>query len=550
MSRLSSETTVTSFPSEEMEKLKEELAAAQKEVEDLRTRTDMADSFAGNNTEEGAKSVADQVAEQVAERVAAMKADLEQREAKVAGAEQKMANVKAKANEMVRAAKDDKSKLQAELTDELNHLRQQLESASSRGSQLEPQENTAMESTAPESEMAVKVELPGPGASDLDIKHFVSGNPVVQAIIKRTVANQVQRAKTESEKKTETEKTETAVPEATGNADTNQQIFTKAEHDKITADKVEQTRAQARLEAEKRYAAKESLAKGKFTRLKVQWDVVELAARETPEKPVKEVYEVAKETKPPPNQPANTPATPQALTQSFGQAGPAQSQQSAPPVTAPASSSVPQINGARANSFGQPSIVQPAFGQPGMGQAAANPFAQSSSAGQHFLGQAHNQMGQGFGPFSGLAQPGFASSQNQQPQFNQNQGRPNSPFGQQQPQQGGRGRGNFGTGPAALRDIVGQGQPSNIPRPGGRGQSQQNQLAQNANAPGAQMGRGGGRGGGGRSRGQGQSMNPGAPDFQPGGGRGQKRGAEDDGGGSHRGGKRARGGRGGGDGEE
>ena len=180
-----------------------------------------------------------------------------------------------------------------------------------------------------------------------------------------------------------------------------------------------------------------------------------------------------------------------------------------------------------------------------------------------------NQMGASFGYNSGgLPQPGFAATQVQQTPFFQNQqGRPNSPFNQmqqpQQSQQPGRGRGDFGTGPAALRNITGQqqggqssiprGGATGIPQPGGRGRGGQPQQMQglNTNVQGAgqsQIGRGGGRGGG-RGRGGAPGspgMNPGAQHFQPvGAGRGQKRGAEDDGGGAQRGGKRPRGGRGG-----
>ncbi|KAJ8113905.1 hypothetical protein OPT61_g4084 [Boeremia exigua] len=140
-----------------------------------------------------------------------------------------------------------------------------------------------------------------------------------------------------------------------------------------------------------------------------------------------------------------------------------------------------------------------------------------------------------------------------------------APAQQQQQQQGSRGP---GTGPAALKNIVGAGQSglprqsgipqpgSGIPQPGNRGAGRN--QAQNPAQSGIGRGgaaargtRGGGRGGQGQNNSPRTSLNPGASNFQPvpGAGRVQKRNADGEAEGSGaRGSKRPRGGRGGGQG--
>jgi nucleoprotein TPR len=583
---LSDPTAAIAQPSEEIERLKQELAEARKEKDDLQTRVAIADSFTGNDAEANTRLTE----EQVAERTASLKAALAESEAKLANAQseieqlkaqlkpsddtipphlnQKMENLKKKCNEIV----NKKTVKITALEEEIIELRKQLESAESA-----PKQSPGEEAAASNITTSVKTEtLPGPTTTDREIQDWINDNSVARAIIKRTVLKRLQEAKAGQDKSTvpNTEEplvfTETDQGKVLAQKIEEVTAALKAEHEKDVADKVEKQRETV----EKRFAAKDSLNKGRFNKLNAQWNVVETAAKEEPNKPVKEVYDLAKTAKPPPapiagtpikvQPPAQPPAQPASLAVQPGQAQ---------PVNVPTAMVAP--NGTTQHQTAPQSISHPNGIMPNAPSQQVNPFAQSHGMG--FPNPMQNQTGAGLGFGGSLPQPGFAASHNQQaPFFQQQHGRPNSPFGQpqlqHQHQQAGRGRGDFGTGPAALRNIVGQqpmnqssiprGGASGIPQPGGRGRGGQQQQVQgpNANAQGSgqsQIGRGGGRGGGRGRGGQGPTpgspgMNPGATNFQPGGGRGQKRGAEDDGGGTQRGGKRPRGGRGGpqGGGEE
>lgn len=274
---------------------------------------------------------------------------------------------------------------------------------------------------------------------------------------------------------------------------------------------------------------KVKLTKGQLSALKVKWAVFEKAAKETPTEEVAKVYEVAKNAKDTTAAQTGTPVKPQ-VPMPAHQA--IQTQQGS--IPRPASALGQQVS-AHIQTNGAP-VQQPSPFQQGAqnagSNAAPNPFSQAAR---------------------GIATPGF-TTQTQ-----------TAPVQQTQPQQAGRGH---GTGPAALKSILGAGQTgiprggsgipqpgSGIPQPGGRGagRGQQPNPAQNQSG----IARGGAvRGGRGGGRGQGQSqnnsprtsLNPGASQFQPGqgAGRGQKRNAdgEVDGSGA-RGSKRPRGGRGG-----
>ena len=549
----------------DIEKLREELAARVKEVEDLRTRADMTESLVANANEATRTASSEEAANALAAKEAALEdresalakaeAELEQRKAELelketefvvtgsstgdanaddplAIAEKKMANLKQKANDKIRALRQEYDTLKAEAAEQTA----KIESLETEVKQLQDEIKELKQKA---SEAAPNSTLPPPGASEREVQDYINGSNTAKQIIKRTVARLAGQARENAASPAGADQEKLLaqkVEEATANA--------KAEHEKILAQKIEEVRASEKNQFEKRYAAKESLSKNKFTRLKAQWDAVAQAATDTPDLPVKDAFEVAKAAKPPqppPSQPSKSELTAESPVQSsFVQTIPEPSDVPETPVVAPSSnglgqnqpvppaSDVSQSGGSNSGPSGQPSPGQAGFNHP-----VFNPFQQGHASGNMFpmQPQMQNQNQNQFG-FGGIPQPGFTATGNQ--------GRPNSPFGLQQTQhqQGGRDRGDFGTGPAALRGIV-AGQ-SNIPRGGGS----------NIPLPGGRNRGGGGRGGGGRGGhgghgghgGQpGSPMNPGAATFQPGGGRGQKRGAEDDAGGGQRGGKRARG---------
>lgn len=578
-------TEVTS--SDEIEKLKEELAAREKEVEDLRTQAEMASSIVADNEQAAANPDTEPSTDQLAtekaalaermtvieEREAALaeaEAELQQRKAEVevaqlsetkpdpilAEMQRKMDVLKEKANTMLKKEKKNVEEKQAELLqkdaelkrkdEEIARLEQEVERLRSEIEQLKQ----APPSSTPSST------LPAIEASEREIQDYISRTPTAMNIIKRNVQKKLEETRSAAGPASSVDQEQLIaqkVEEATASI--------KAEQE----EKIEQAKAGERKATEMRNAAKASMAKNKFDQLSAKWSVVVTAAKETPEKPVKEVFDVASVAKPAPPAPKPEPAAPtmpavsgssQAQAPAPVAAVPAAPTQSTTPATTGQQQNPPMANGPAASPFVQSSSKASNFG---------NPFVQASQ------GMNQNQAVQGFqGGFAGQQPGSFGFAGQQQAQFgaptmfpNQQQqnSRPNSPFAIQQPNmqpyqppRGGmntRGQSGIPRGNSGI-PVAGGGR--------GRGGQQPMQGPNAGGQPGQQtFGRGGGAGGrgggGGRGRGGGQQqpgspMNPGANAFFPGGAgaKGQKRGAEDDGvqHQNQRGGKRQRGGRGGG----
>lgn len=581
---------------EEIAKLKEELAAAHKEIEELRARPEVTES-AEDKPESDAKAQHDENEQ----RLAAVDAELKEREAKLAQRETRITNREAKAetlremlNNKLKEAKQgfiaQTEQLKADHQAEIDRIRKEVQASGAQNSASAAQEipkESATPSAASKPETSVKIEgLPAIDADDEEVKAFFAKNSTALSILRKNVNGQVDIAKRKISEEHNKLKAELEL--------------TKGEYEKLKAQKVEALPQDARQEsttqnleaelakakAEFEKTLKEALEKreaevkhaeglkarlkdGQLGQARARWSVVEKAAKETPTEEVLKVYEVAKNAKAP-QKPAvtpSTPAKPQApvLTLQSAQSRPSAPAQPTPTATpsqqqaAAGTPTVPQANGANVNAPVQ--ALQPTPSSLNASQPQPNPFLQAQ-AGQttapNPFSQAQNQMGRGFGNSSGIAPPGFTG-----------QGPP--PASQiQPPQQQQAGRGSFGTGPRALQGIIGaqiqnqipsnsgipRGGASSIPLPGGRGGGRGQQQNQIQTPQASQIGRGGGRGAAaGRGRGQNNnsprtSLNPGAQQFQPGGGRGQKRGPEDEGDGSARGGKRprGRGGQGGGQG--
>ncbi|KAL1600410.1 Protein mlp1 [Paraconiothyrium brasiliense] len=564
--------TETVSSSELVAQLKEDLAAREKEVEDLRTQAEIADSFVGNSEEASANPHTEPPMEQFAiekdaleerrsaleEREAALakaEAELEQRKAEIEAAQSsethtqpatepqtaspsqadqiaamnvKMENLKEKANAKIKKISEEKRKTIEEKDAEISRLQEEVDRLQKEVARLQTEvEQLKQAPTAPA--------FPSPDASDLEIKDFIKNSKTVKEIMDRNIRTKVEQR----------------IEEVTASV--------RAEEQAALAQKIEDAKTAERNLVETRTKAKLSMAKNKTDGLTAKWNVVVAAAKDTPEKPVKDVFDVASAAK----ATAPAPKTEPTATQPFLAEG---AQPQAPAVTAAAPAPTtpgqqqaqaatgagPQSNGSNISTFGQLPNNHSGFG---------NPFSQSMNQGlnQKQFGLGSQQQG-GFGapnPF-----------QNQQ-----HNSRPNSPFGQLQPQmqqpmqqqptmqsyQPPRGAQNMNTRGQSGIPRAGSGIP--VPGGGGRGRGGPQQPVPGPNA-GAQanqqqMLRGGGGGGrgqqGGRGRGQqpGSPMNPGANAFVPGGpgGKGQKRGAEDDGNQQQQQqqrGKRHRGGRGGG----
>ncbi|KAF2994164.1 hypothetical protein E8E13_000912 [Curvularia kusanoi] len=522
------EPSTDSVSAEEINKLKEELDVARKEVEDLRTRAEAAEAAAATTTGdteaapktedrpdmeqleatkaqlEATKAALDEREAKVAELEATLqqqeaaleqqKAVLDQREAKITNREAKAQDLREQANNKIRSIRKETDEEKARLTAEIDQLKKQVGSGAPA---------TPGTPKAPTAETPVKTEaVSWPNVNKDQIRAWINSNreakEVLQMLINKykvPLEKEVEALKQKIEELTKELKALKSGDKPAGAVDQNAAdshaadlAIAKAEHEANLKLQLEQLESRMARQSE----LKVKLTKGQLSALKVKWAVFEKAAKETPTEEVAKVYEEAKNAK------DTAPA----------QAAPAPvPQQGAGSIPRPASAlgQVPQTNGA------PPAQPTPQQG----GQNAATTATQG--------------------------QPASA----QQPQQNQ---------------QAGRGH---GTGPAALKGIIGGAQTgiprqtgipqpgSGIPLPGGRGGGR---GAAQGGIPrgGAAAGRGAGRGlprGGGQSQNNSPrtSLNPGAAGFQPGAGRGQKRNADGEAEGSGaRGSKRARGGRGGG----
>ncbi|KAL1621757.1 Protein mlp1 [Diplodia seriata] len=568
---------------ETLEKLKAELATAQQEVEALRANaTSSTAPPTTENAPEGSVS-----SEKMAEEIAKIKAEAEEQVQAAQNkfqqrADQMKTALSKKLSEGKQALRQENEeameKLKAEHEQAIQQLKKEHEAEIERIKAGHQQELERVKSAAPAGQSAPATSAapvdgaadaaPAPVAApagpqvksepskfadltDQEVKDLVSSNNTIKTIIMRNVKTKVS-AELDAKSKELTEKHQKEQEELQKKADG------------------------AVAMAEKRVALKLNMAQNRERNQSAKVEVVQKAAEETPQRPVGEVWAIAKDAKaaPPPAAPQAAPA-----------AAPAQQAQS------PAS--VPHVQQPHPGGFGQP-VQQLPTGLPRppmpanqfqgqQGQPAMNPFPQNNT-GIPRPGSAMAQNNQ-FRPNSPFQQQQMQGNQVQfQPQVQMQQQPPPSgiaappinplhnrptPPQQQQQQQQGHQQPNTGTGPAALRSLQagGTGIPrgGGIPRPGGGrggGQAGGGGAPQQGGPPHAQQsglprGGGGGRGrgrggaqqqqaggheGGGAGRGGNNNMNASAKQFVP-----NKRPREDggaDGGGGHDGGgpKRARGG--------
>ena len=570
--------------SDEVEKLKEELAAREKEVEDLRTQTEMTgslvESSGGSAANSGVESGTDHFAvgkaaleertaaieereaalvtaeAELQQRKAEVEAELQQRKAEaeaaqaseskaepavIAEMQRKMDVLKEKANTMLKKEKKNVEDKEAELTEKNAELERKNEEIARLEKEVE-RLRTELDQLKQVPSSSVSSTLPGVEASEREIQDFISRTPTAMNIIKRNVQKKLEETRNANGQTSNMDQEQIVaqkVEEATANIKAQQE------------QKIEEAKAAERKATEMRNAAKASMAKNKFDQLNAKWNVVVAAAKDTPEQPVKEVFDIASIAKPAPPAPkieaTTVPAT-----------GSAQ-----PPAPAPAQPIVPSqpqtpvgTNGSAAGPFGQFSGKGPSYG--GQFAPVPNQGMNQTQPAPGFQGGFSGQQPGSFG-FTGQHQTPFGAPNPFQSQQQQQNSRPNSPFAMQQPSMqtyqpprgGMNNRGQSG---------IPRGN-SGIPVPGGGGRGRGGPPSMQGPNTGGQQGFGrggtGGRGGGaGGNRGRGQTaqpgspMNPGVNAFVPGGvsGKGQKRGPDDDGAQhqNQRGGKRQRGGRGGG----
>ena len=427
--------------------------------------------------------------------------------------------------ESLRAEKDAEiERIKSQHQDEMQHMKTESDAAIQEAKRL-ANESLPTATAAGGATPTTPSKLPE-GWSEHEIKDFISKNPTVKHLVSRNVLAKLNQEKEALSKKMQGEQESVIQEQVEARA---QEL--KTEQEKITQEKVEAAKKMATDMESKRQAVKLGMQEKKAALATSKLDVVEKAAQETPERAVNEVWAIAKvvQMAKPQTQSANQNST---LAQTRGQANEG--------TNAAAST---ETDAVKQDLWSTSSLI------------AEGPTSTEMISSQLPQPDTQDQL-----QIQNAAPPG---------------GLPPKP---QQPPQ------NTGTGPGALRGILGQGQSTGIPRGGmrggrgGQGPSQMNQpIPQNlgpnnfgpgqaprggSNLPrGPNRGRGQGRGmqqqmpgnqpnnqfGPGRnSPTGGRGMNPEARQFSP-GTAGQKRGREDAGEGMNvgNGSKRARGGTGG-----
>lgn len=566
---------------EHLERLKQDLATAQQEVETLRAAAASSTQETAPQSTDAEGVVTKSVAEQVEEQVAQLRVQLEEqhnlsKEQLEAQYNNRTNIMKQKLNQKLR---EDKEKFKEEgrqeamvkHSEELQNLRQEHEAAVA---QLKEEHRLEVERLTKEGQLAVEraqakeqpattppeapsqppaepngAPAPAPvvnpaelAFTDEQARDLVAKNVIIRGIVSRNIQNKVG---------TETTKL-------------------KQEHEKVLQDKAEEAKKEKEQALAKavnmetiKQKAKLGMAEGQTRAAKAKLDVVERAAAETPQRPVVEVWEIAKVTKPAPAMSAQTNK-------------PAQSPMSSPfkaaAFTAPQSPGMQPPQPAQPGQLAQPdqSAQVTPNSQPPQDkmQARMQKFAAPAQAGGTF-GQPSLAPNQGQ-PEGQAQQPVQAVPQ----AVNDSPAQPQSTNGAAPQNQGGQVRQVSISGPGAVRvppsvtpsgiptgisTGIPRGNASMLPRGGtmirgrgGFGQPGTQQQAQGISVQGAAgQGQRGGmmglpRGGGnGRGRGGGRGvMNPGANQFAPGpaGTQGNKRPHE---GGDEGAGKRMRGGAGG-----
>ncbi|CAK7238197.1 Protein mlp1 [Sporothrix eucalyptigena] len=322
---------------------------------------------------------------------------------------------------------------------------------------------------------------------DTETRELLANNPTIRSIVTANI-----KKKIDSETKRVREEIEQAV---------------KAEYEtKITA-----ARDSGQMMAEKKSSIRINMAENKLKTANAKLDVVSTAAVQTPQRPVAEVWNIAKDARPPPAQAAPGtpgPATPAPSTPAPAQAQPVaalnaftpttqpapatgalrppQQQQQPPPISSLPIKPQPATNlppsSLPAPISGPPALNNPFLAKPADANQAANPFAKNVQQQQ----QQQQQQSQ-------LRQPQQQQQQNQQ----QQQGGPRSGIPVPGGGRGGAQGGNSNRGGTA--GGAGRGGVYQAPRGRGRGGIGQNP----------------GRGGGATGSGGAGALNPSADTFNP-----------------------------------
>ena len=583
MGRVHAKQTELDAITQEKEVIQEELKATKEELNALKTKAvEMPDAPAEQDvavnstpasqfpapTTQVSAPTDDERVKALEEKVQRLEAALAEKDGVLAA---KDAEHEAKIKERVEKLKETFNTKMAEVR--ANH-RQEVErlTAGQDGAQAEGQQGTTAPAAQPAQQppaTPTKTEDGLPELTDSQTRQLVSKSETIRNIIKNNIRQQL--AKEREKEKQEAQSSQDAVTAAEQKFNEEREALRKAHEEGLE----EKVKSAVEL-SDKKYLARISMLDSRYRNTQAKVDVVSKAATDTPQKPVVEVWEVAKVAKAPPAQaqtPKPSPATPAQVSspapqvaspapQAAAQPAPAQptppvNQQQGAPAPAPAAAPTPAPQTAPAGAQPQPN-EQPA-------QQAPQQQPQQQQPQQQQANQAGAAAPVAAPATTGAAPNPFAQIQNkQQPQGS---ALPNKPpagaagaaaaSGVMRTLQSGlpvaRGGRGGGRGGAHQQNPFGQQQQAQAQAP----QQQQSQrgtgLPRGRGGRGGQQGRGGHQNAQAQNQAQGQAqgqaspgrgaLNAGARQFVP---QGNKRAREDgtDGGneGGNTGGKRMRGG--------
>ncbi|MCJ1405513.1 hypothetical protein MMC11_008741 [Xylographa trunciseda] len=459
--------------SDQIEKLRQDLATAQSEADALRTTASISESAARLETGDGSLSFAEQLTMQVDQIRAELTARHDERVRQAEETFQKRADLMKV--QLSKRLADGKALIRDQVTEELNvQHHQELTVLAARHKEeldvLRKKENELLDQLKSATETGHTTDTPAingeskPQAmpqdwepTEVEIRRLIQQNETVKTIMRSNIKTHITK--------------ETA---------RLQEEQSKALKDKLAdaEQKATQAREQAVVMEGKKYNVKISMAENRARAAQAKVDYVQKVAGETPQKPVGEVWVLAKDVKP-------TPILPQqAATSSTGaQARASKSPFAKPPPTGPSQKIQATSNvGQPASSLAMPSA------------STTTPITQEPTASTPSALSGPSDPTQTSIPITSAAE----SMPQETPTTNGIQSdlasQPTSKLPDKALQASPTQQTNTGTGPAALKAL----QQSSLPVPsGGRGAAVpgQNQQQRGGTGIGRGRGRGNGRGG-------------------------------------------------------
>lgn len=375
-----------------LEQLRQDLAHAQQEAETLRTTVSINAPPTNASLEEGGQSFA----EQVTERVETIRAQLESQHSQRVKEADEMSNKRIEGmkknlvKRLVEGKEQARQQLQAEYDQEMQRLKteheQKIEALKAQH-QAEIDELKRTETTRaeqPQQQGLVKhASQPSARAGDVKSEPQASEWQPTEEQLRNLIATngQIKNMLSGNIKRRVDSEREAIV--ASHKEELQKLLDEKlqdAESKAVTA------KEQAVLMEGKRYGVKISMTENRFKAAQAKIEIVQKAATDTPERPVAEVWAIAKDAKPPPaaSQPARqADQTGQTIPQTAGKPTPAMqaSLTQSPTVQGTFGQPTPPQGQSRPPSVSQMKPVSASLGLPGQTQPpqqfpSANPFAQ------------------------------------------------------------------------------------------------------------------------------------------------------------------------------